>query len=59
MLGVLAEILALRDLEGPLPVFAVHGNHEVLEIVQRVHIGWCVLLGQLFTNFAFQVKVLI
>lgn len=59
LLRVLAEILAFRDLERSLPVFTVHGNHKVLEIVQRVHIGWCVLLGQLFTNFTFQVKVLI
>jgi len=45
-----AEILRLLDLEGALPVFTVHRHHEVLKVVQSVHIAWHVLLCKLLAE---------
>lgn len=53
----LRKVLTLADLEGALPVFAVHRDHEVLEVVHGVHVGWHVLFAQGFGGDASKVEV--
>ena len=54
-----AKVLVLRDLNGATPVFPVHGDHEVLEVVKGVHVPRPVLVRQLVAKLSFQVEMLV
>ena len=50
LLGAFRHIPTLFDLKRFLPVFAIHGNHEVLEVVKCMHILRHVLIIKFLAN---------